>query len=172
MKLCSCLSECSLKCHVRNQQYAVQEIWITKHKWCYFHKDWCKEKINCLLLYSLLWFFFPCFFLFLSVTGGNNCRCHQNRTVVKLVFFSDNVIWESLCRGTYMQIWLWSMKMWTIDMLHAGDADWVNSWLVSLVSWERREGEGRLNLCECSQGTHFLRNIRICLTYPDIKSLF
>lgn len=166
MKLCSCLSECSLKCHVRNQQYAVQEIWITKCKWCYFHKDWCKEKINCLLLYSLLWLlFFP------LITDGNNCRCPQNKPGVKLVFLSDSVIWESLYRGPYTQIWLSSMKMWTIDKLYAGDADWGNSWLVSLLSWERREGKGRLNLHESSQGTDFLRNLRICMISPDLKSL-
>lgn len=29
MILYSCLSDCSLKCHVKNQQYTVQEIWIT-----------------------------------------------------------------------------------------------------------------------------------------------
>lgn len=54
-KLCSCFAESSLKCHVGNKQYAVQEIWITKHKWCYFCKKkkfkkklW-EKKINCLL---------------------------------------------------------------------------------------------------------------------------
>lgn len=49
-ELCSCFAESSLKCHVGNKQYVVQEIWITKCKWCYFCKKWCKKKkLNCLL---------------------------------------------------------------------------------------------------------------------------
>lgn len=40
------------------------------------------------LHYSLLWFFFH--------NRLNNCRCRQNKSLVKWVFLSDNVISESI----------------------------------------------------------------------------
>lgn len=52
-------------------------------------KKSCEKKNKLFTLhYSLLWFFFH--------NRWNNCRCHQNKSLVKQVFLSDNVISESI----------------------------------------------------------------------------